>query len=86
MIKVTITDNGYVVIDAAHADAIRLGITPYRSGSDDGVKRIAQAFAPDATLRRMTFRKKQGLSNMGWRAVFVDKDKQDAFVAAKEEK
>ena len=87
MIKVTLTDNGYVVIDAANADATRMGIYPFNLASDAKLLRIARAFAPDAvTLDRMSFRKKQGVSNMGWRAVFVDKDKQAAYVAAREEK
>jgi hypothetical protein len=81
MIKVEVTVNGYVTIDAAHGDALLLGIYPFASGSDDKLLRIARAFAPNATtLARMSFRKKTGVSNMGWRAVFIDKDKQEAYV------
>jgi hypothetical protein len=82
MIKVEITDNGYITIDVSSADANRLGRFPYAAGTDIFALRLAEVVGGDPiTLRRMSLRKKNGVSNMGWTATFIDADRQAEYVA-----
>jgi hypothetical protein len=83
MIKIEVTETGYITIDVPSDDATLLRRFPYASGTDFFALALARTIVGGTgPLKRMSFRKRTGLPNMGWTATFIDSDRQTAYVAA----
>ena len=82
MITIQTTDNGWITIDATDEDVRR---ADPRWGVMAWALRLAETAGDTHGLTTMGWHSKRGLSNHGFRVSYVDKAKQEAYIAGLEQ-
>ena len=85
-IKIDLTENGFIDIDVTHEDAIAMAAPFWSPRSATKAAMLALTVAEGEDLKRVRLMGKRGLSNAGWTATFIDKAKNDRYIASYRER